>query len=115
MAQGYIASARQLKEKIDSNQHIVDTVEAAGGIETTLTQSDKLGYDWVNYYVNKVLVRQDYREQETPVGVADNPFVWYEGMVLITNGFYTHNDERKVWCGETGETAAWDDAGWEAM
>lgn len=115
MAQAYIENAKTLKEKIDKNQEIVDTVKAAGGIETTITQSDKLGYNWLNYFVNKVLVRRDYQEQENPVGVADNPFVWEEGMTLITNGYYTHDGVRKVWCGETGATASWDDENWEVM
>lgn len=114
--QDYIENAKLLKEKINKNQEIVDTVEAAGGIETTVTQSDKLGYDWQNYYVNKVLVRRDYKEQENPAGVADNPIVWEEGMQLITNGFYAHNGERKVWCGETGDIASsWEDENWEVM
>ena len=64
MAQLYIDNAKKLKVRIDNNQKIVDTVEAAGGIETTLTQSDKIGFDWLNFYVNKVLVRQEYKEQE---------------------------------------------------
>lgn len=115
MAQLYIDNARKLKIQIDNNQKIVDTVEAAGSIETTLTQSDKIGFNWLNFYVNKVLVRQEYKEQENPVGTADNPFVWEENMTLIANGVYTHDGVRKVWVGETGVTAAWDDKNWEVM
>lgn len=115
MAQLYVESAKKLKEQIDSNQKIVDTVEAAGGITTSITQSNKIGFDWLNYFVNKVLVRQEYQAQENPVGTADNPFVWEENMALITNGFYTHDGVRKVWVGETGVTAAWDDKNWEVM
>ena len=37
MAQLYIDNAKKLKVRIDNNQKIVDTVEAAGGFETTLT------------------------------------------------------------------------------
>ena len=102
MAQLYIDNAKKLKVRIDNNQKIVDTVEAAGGIKTTLTQSDKIGFDWLNFYVNKVLVRQEYKEQENPVGTADNPFVWEKSMALIENGFYVHDGVRKVWVGETG-------------
>ena len=40
MAQLYIDNAKKLKVRIDNNQKIVDTVETAGGIETTLTQSE---------------------------------------------------------------------------
>ena len=115
MAQLYIDNAKKLKVRIDNNQKIVDTVEAAGGIETTLTQSDKIGFDWLNFYVNKVLVRQEYKEQENPVGTADNPFVWEKSMALIANGFYVHDGVRKVWVGETGVTAAWDDSNWQVM
>lgn len=115
MAQLYIDNAKKLKVRIDNNQKIVDTVEAAGGIETTLTQSDKIGFDWLNFYVNKVLVRQEYKEQENPVGTADNPFVWEKSMALIANGFYVHDGVRKVWVGETGVTAAWDDSNWRVM
>lgn len=86
MAQLYIDNAKKLKVRIDNNQKIVDTVEAAGGIETTLTQSDKIGFDWLNFYVNKVLVRQEYKEQDNPVGTADNPFVWEKAWLLSKTG-----------------------------
>lgn len=115
MAQSYVENARKLKEVIENNQKIVDTVELAGGIKTETVQSDKLGYDWNNIYVNDILVRQEYVEQENPVGTADNPFVWKRNLALIPNGFYTHDGVRKVWVGEAGVTAAWDDSDWEVM
>lgn len=115
MARDYVENAIKLKEQIDSNQKIAETVNAAGGIATTLTQSDKIGYDWLNFYVNNILVRQEYQEQENPVGTADNPFVWERDMTLIPNGFYTHDGVRKVWVGEAGVTAEWDDSNWEVM
>ena len=43
MAQLYIDNAKKLKVRIDNNQKIVDAVEAAGGIETTLTKSALTG------------------------------------------------------------------------
>lgn len=85
-------------------------VQAAGGITTTVTQSDKLGYDWRNIYVNKILVRQVYVEQAVKAGTADNPIVWASGMALIQNAYYTHNGEIKVWMGAAGARAKWTDA-----
>lgn len=85
-------------------------VQAAGGITEDLTQSDKLGYDWRNIYVNKILVRQVYIEQAVKAGTADNPIVWAAGMALIQNAYYTYNGETKVWMGEAGKKADWTDA-----
>lgn len=85
-------------------------VQEAGGITETVTQSDKLGYDWKNIYVNDILVRQEYVEQAVKAGTADNPIVWASGMVLIQNAYYTHNGEIKVWMGTAGKKADWTDA-----
>lgn len=115
MAQSYIDNAKKVREVMDKNQQTADLVEAAGGIRTTITQSDKLGFDWTNYYVNDILVQQVYVEQENPTGTSDNPIVWVEGVVCITNAFYIYEGVRKVWTGETGVTAAWDDDRWEVF
>ena len=85
-------------------------VQAAGGITSTVTQSDKLGYDWKNFFVNDILVRREYVEQAVKYGTADNPIVWASGMPLIQNAYYTYNGETKVWMGEAGATAKWTDA-----
>lgn len=85
-------------------------VQAAGGITSTVTQSDKLGFDWKNIYVNDILVRQEYVEQAVKAGTAENPIVWASGMALIQNAYYTYNGETKVWMGEAGATAKWTDA-----
>lgn len=85
-------------------------VQAAGGITEDLTQSDKLGYDWRNIYVNKILVRQVYIEQAVKFGTVDHPIVWKAGMSLIQNAYYTNNGETKVWMGEAGKKADWTDA-----
>ena len=82
-------------------------VQAAGGITSTVTQSDKIGFDWRNIYVNDILVRQEYIEQAVKAGTADNPIVWKAGMSLIQNAYYTNNGEIKVWMGEAGATADW--------
>lgn len=84
-------------------------VEEAGGIREEITQSDKIGYDWRIIYVNDIAVRKEYIEQEIPYGTADNPIVWKEGMSLIPNAYYTHDGVRKVWMGDEGAIAAWDD------
>lgn len=100
------AKLAQVKKAITNGK----LVQAAGGITTTVTQSDKLGYDWRNIYVNKILVRQVYVEQAVKAGTADNPIVWASGMPLIQNAYYTNNGETKVWMGEAGATAKWTDA-----
>ena len=82
-------------------------VQAAGGITSTVTQSDKLGFDWRNTYVNDILVRQEYVEQTVKFGTADNPIVWKAGMSLIQNAYYTYNGETKAWMGAAGATADW--------
>lgn len=90
-------------------------VQAAGGITVTQEQSDKLGYDWRIYAVNNVVVRREYEKQKYPVGTADNLIPWTATAKLIPNGYYTHERVTKVWTGESGVTASWDDAGWEVV
>lgn len=85
-------------------------VQAAGGITEDVTQSDKLGYDWRNIYVNKILVRQVYVEQAVKAGTADNPIAWEPDMLLIQNAYYAHNGETKVWMGAAGKQAEWTDS-----
>lgn len=86
-------------------------VQAAGGITEEIAQSDKLGYNWRNIYVNDVLVRQEYVAQETPVGTADNHIHWVSGMQLIRNAYYVYGGETKVWMGDAGAVAQWTDSG----
>jgi hypothetical protein len=97
-------------EKLKSAIKDGKLVQEAGGITSTLTQSDKLGFDWRNIYVNKILVRQEYVEQAVKQGTADNPIAWESGMPLIQNAYYTHNGEIKVWMGTAGKKADWTDA-----
>ena len=85
-------------------------VQEAGGITEDVTQSDKLGYDWRNIYVNDILVWQEYVEQAVKAGTADNQIVWKAGMSLIQNAYYTHNGETKIWMGAAGKKADWTDA-----
>ena len=100
------AKLAQVKKAITDGK----LVQAAGGITSTATQSDKLGYDWRNIYVNDILVRQEYVEQAVKAGTADNPIAWEPDMPLIQNAYYTHGGEIKVWMGEAGATAKWTDA-----
>lgn len=70
-------------------------------VRTETTQSDKLGFDWVETYVGDVIVKKEYIEQENPVGTsAENPIVYTEGMALIDNAFYLVDGSIKVWMGE---------------
>lgn len=100
------AKLAQVKKAITDGK----LVQAAGGITEDVTQSDKLGYDWRNIYVNKILVRQVYVEQTVKAGTSDNPIVWKSGMSLIQNAYYTHNGETKVWMGAAGKQAEWTDS-----
>ena len=100
------AKLAQVKKAITDGK----LVQAAGGITEDVTQSDKLGYDWRNIYVNKILVRQVYVEQAVKFGTADNPIAWKPDMLLIQNAYYAYNGEIKVWMGEAGATAKWTDA-----
>lgn len=100
------AKLAQVKKAITDGK----LVQAAGGITEYMTQSDKLGYDWRNIYVNKILVRQVYVEQAVKAGTADNPIAWEPDMPLIQNAYYTYNGETKVWMGEAGAKAKWTDA-----
>lgn len=97
-------------EKLKSAIKDGKLVQAAGGITEDVTQSDKLGYDWRNIYVNKILVRQVYIEQAVKAGTADNPIAWEPDMPLIQNAYYAHGGETKVWMGEAGKKADWTDA-----
>lgn len=104
-----------LKAKIDANQKVADMVEAAGGITVTVEQSDKLGFDWRVYSVNNVVVRRDYEEQSNPIGTADNPIPWKPDAKLIPNAYYVYNGTSKVWMGESGVIAEWDNDGWAVV
>lgn len=100
------AKLAQVKKAITDGK----LVQAAGGITTTVTQSDKLGYDWKNFFVNDVPVRREYIEQAVKAGTAENPIVWKADMPLIQNAYYAYDGEIKVWMGAAGATAKWTDA-----
>lgn len=105
----YYDNAIVLKSEIDENRKVVEQVAAAGGIREEIIQSDKIGFDWRIFYVNDIVVRKEYVEQEIPFGTADNPIIWKEGMSLIPNAYYTHGGIRKVWMGDEGAMANWND------
>lgn len=86
------AEAKAIRRKVVQGE----TVEKLGGITEKVEQSDKIGYDWHNYYVGDKLIKSEYIEQDNPVGTQDNPFEWSPGMRLILNGFYTYNNKRYV-------------------
>lgn len=99
-----LALAKEIGEKIRILADLL-TVER--------TQSDKLGSDWNCVYLgsgsNKQLLRQEYVEQENPVGTsANNPIVYTDGTPLIDNAFYLVDGEIKVWMNEWVD---WDTGG----
>ena len=83
--------------KVNRNKVVqCEQVEKLGGITEKVEQSDKIGFDWHNYYVGDKLVKSIYVEQDNPVGTQNNPFVWSPGMRLILNGYYTYNGKKYV-------------------
>lgn len=75
-------------------------VHNIGEIKTTIVQSDKLGYDWKVITVNDIVVRKEYVKQENPVGIADNPIEYTDGMTLINNAYYKKDGSLYVWMDE---------------
>lgn len=71
-------------------------IEDAGGIIVSRSQLDKLGFDWLEYKVNDVTVRQEYVEQETPYGTRDYPITYTVGASLIDNAYYLVDGVRHV-------------------
>lgn len=72
-------------------------VKEYGGFNTKTVQSDKLGFDWREEYLGKVLLVRTYVAQETPTGTADNPINYYDGVPLINNAYYIKDDIRQVY------------------
>lgn len=87
----------ELLEKIKSDHATATTIDECGGLSTTQSQSDKLGYDWINYFVGETLVRQEYVAQENPAGTEANPIVYAEGVPLINNAYYSKDGKIYVW------------------
>lgn len=89
-------------EALEIRKKVLDgeAVARAGGIREEVSQSDKLGSDWISTYVNDILVKQEYVAQENPAGVQDNPIVYSEGVPLINNAFYLRDGAMYVWMGE---------------
>lgn len=103
-----------LLNKIKSHKVVFDKVEKLGGLTQKITQSDKLGYDWVEDYLGEKLVAQTYTKQEKPVGVSDNPFIFEIGVMLIPNAYYIYDNERYVYVGtEVAIATVWDETNFE--
>lgn len=103
-----------LLNKIKSHKVVFDKVEKLGGFTQKTTQSDKLGYDWVEDYLGEKLVAQTYTKQENPIGVADNPFIFEMGVMLIPNAYYIYNNERYVYIGtEASIATVWNETNFE--
>lgn len=90
----------ELLSSIKADHSTAKSIDELGGMTTELTQSDKLGFDWENIYVGKVLVRQEYVEQENPTGTADNPIIYADGVPLINNAYYIKDGKLYVWMDE---------------
>lgn len=100
--------------KIAADHTTAVKIEKLGGLSQKITQSDKLGYNWVEDYIGETLVKQTYVKQDNPVGVADNPFKFAEGVMLISNAYYTYNGKRYVYAGTESKTATeWNDSEFE--
>lgn len=103
-----------LLNKIKSHKVVFDKVEKLGGFIQKITQSDKIGYDWIEDYLGEKLVAQTYTKQENPIGVADNSFIFEVGIKLIPNAYYIYNNERYVYAGTEVSTATvWDESNFE--
>ena len=104
----------ELINKIAADHTTAVKIEKLGGLSQKITQSDKLGYNWVEDYIGETLVKQTYVEQTNPVGVVDNPFKFTEGVMLIPNAYYTYNGKRYVYIGTESKTAAgWNNSEFE--
>ena len=90
----------ELLAAIKTDHATATTIDQCGGLTTSTSQSDKLGYDWTNVYVGDVLVRQEYVAQATPTGTEENPIIYAEGVPLINNAFYSKDDKVYVWMEE---------------
>lgn len=89
-----VAEALAIKEKIE----IANIVEKLGGFTFKTVPSDKIGFDWVETYLGDKLVKQEYVEQENPMGTADNPYIYVEGETpLINNAYYLIDGVRYVY------------------
>lgn len=103
-----------LIDKIVADHTTAVKIEKLGGLSQKITQSDKLGYNWVEDYIGETLVKQTYVEQTNPVGVADNPFEFVEGVMLIPNAYYKYNGRRYVYIGTESKTVTeWNDSEFE--
>lgn len=98
---GFLFGASSItKGDAKAKKEMLDTIEALGGLTTKTVQSDKVGFDWCNTYIGDTLIKQEYVEQETPVGTADNPIVYTDGMSLINNAYYRKDGKVYVWMEE---------------
>ena len=103
-----------LIDKIVADHTTAVKIEKLGGLSQKITQSDKLGYNWVEDYIGETLVKQTYVEQTNSVGVADNPFEFVEGVMLIPNAYYKYNSRRYVYIGTESKTVTeWNDSEFE--
>ena len=53
-----------LINKIVTDHTTAVKIEKLGGLSQKITQSDKLGYNWVEDYIGETLVKQTYVKQD---------------------------------------------------
>lgn len=68
----------------------------------------KLGYKWVPHYDGSAIV-WELVEDPNAIGLESNPIVFAEGMPLLPNAFYLHEDKKYVYVGLNGTATTWDE------
>lgn len=69
----------------------------------------KLGYKWEPKY-NGTAIIWELVEDPNAIGLESNPIIFAEGMPLLPNAFYLHEDKKYVYVGITGTATTWDEA-----
>lgn len=89
-----VNEALEIKNIIDHGKKAIEL----GGFTTKTVPSDKIGFDWIETYLGDKLVKQEYVEQENPMGTADNPYIYVEGETpLVNNAYYLIDGVRHVY------------------
>lgn len=85
--------------EINANKEKAETLDKLGEVTTEITNSDKVGFNWIVYKVNGIEVSKEYVENGLAKGTQDNPIYFVEGISVTPNTFYYYNDTRYVYMG----------------
>lgn len=86
-----------------------EMLDSIGEVTTETIPSDKLGYNWLVYYVNGIEVRKVYVDNPIDKGTESNPYYFAEGIELRPNAFYYYNEHLYVYMGNESVIAeSWD-------